>query len=872
MWTMVWKGIKRRKKEIRFINVVTFIAIFFLCGITLFQSVMNGFIFEKNLENYGNWVVSSLNEQLRHPYFTMEGKIETTKIVGNNAEKRVELCYVGTISDNMNQMGGNLLIEGRMPENEHEIIADIPALTKKGYHYNLGQTITLLYMDETGETLSKEYTLVGTMRTISGLWKQSSYYNLPDYIVTKDALSALRGENYVTYLYQLNPIYNEINTKEFADSFRSNKNTIIYNEYVYENRLWGPLEVYRSMTLVLIFISVLSLCYLLMGYISKRRLVYYQYRCMGATKKQVNDIILLECMYATFVPAVLAMLLAYILLVVGYQGLLKFYQMRSFYEFDIELFLLQIVAILGILCVVIFSTQLSVSDKKLAQNVDEVKPKYYKKLRKLALKTKAPEKTIWKRYNKIRPVQHLVSICFSVFICGVLVFCLNELVESAFSVKLRLEENDFFMNEKVKKYEITKDTDKEIVKEVQLTNMYVGIDDIIIEEINDTIGVKEVYRRIEDQTHYFTWDNMKESPIIQAIETEVHRMEAEKAEEDRLEALGQLFEIHYGDEPIFLDAVDYEMQMDFYEKKDFGKLEKVLNELEQQTLDWKKFEKGEQVVLFISEYYWNTYDTTLAVGDKVRIHNLFSGEVITEVEIGAIYYSESFMQPYDFFPTTYRMVASKALAKSMAEIEGKVYKDNFILADYEWNNNYPVIDKQLAGIASAKDAEYQCKAEYKHMEVTQFLQDVSSYGMIFILILTVYMIMQRNFLIAKNTYWQTQFRIFKQIGMEDKQYIRLAIWQEIKSYLWVFIGLVVGYGMIFLGEYIYTNKISDGALFLVLEEGETNDIGRIAFQATFISNGANEENILFVIFFYCMMVVSSAFLIYKLVKKPRKDT
>ena len=40
MIKMVLKGMKRRRKEIRYVSIVTFVAVFFMAGIMLFQNMM----------------------------------------------------------------------------------------------------------------------------------------------------------------------------------------------------------------------------------------------------------------------------------------------------------------------------------------------------------------------------------------------------------------------------------------------------------------------------------------------------------------------------------------------------------------------------------------------------------------------------------------------------------------------------------------------------------------------------------------------------------------------------------------------------------------------------------------------------------------
>ena len=79
---MTVAGIKRRKKEMRFVFTVTFIAVLFMSSITLLQNCMDKYLIETNYQNYGRWVLAStkdyenpniLFDELNHPFFSATG-------------------------------------------------------------------------------------------------------------------------------------------------------------------------------------------------------------------------------------------------------------------------------------------------------------------------------------------------------------------------------------------------------------------------------------------------------------------------------------------------------------------------------------------------------------------------------------------------------------------------------------------------------------------------------------------------------------------------------------------------------------------------------------------------------------------------------
>lgn len=96
-------------------------------------------------------------------------------------------------------------------------------------------------------------------------------------------------------------------------------------------------------------------------------------------------------------------------------------------------------------------------------------------------------------------------------------------------------------------------------------------------------------------------------------------------------------------------------------------------------------------------------------------------------------------------------------------------------------------------ILDYNDLDFSSFAEFRRIFKQQLLQDIAIYGAVFLMIATIYIVIQRSFLASKNKYWQTRFVLLKQIGMEDDQYFKMAFKEECKSYLWLFLGLIPGW-------------------------------------------------------------------------------
>ena len=113
MKKLILKGMGRRKKELWYVLIVTFIATLFLSGITLYQNIMDDYMYEINGNAYGEWVISSVDEQLKHPYFDVESGCTTGRNLVDNEGKRLNI-YAGKVDKNFDLLDGESIYEGRI--------------------------------------------------------------------------------------------------------------------------------------------------------------------------------------------------------------------------------------------------------------------------------------------------------------------------------------------------------------------------------------------------------------------------------------------------------------------------------------------------------------------------------------------------------------------------------------------------------------------------------------------------------------------------------------------------------------------------------------------------------------------------------------
>ena len=164
MFSLLMTGIRRRKKEIFPIVLVTLIITFFMSGILMVQNILNMYIKEQNRENYGDWIISSEDGSLDHPYLSNKGFLKCGTYICDEQGKSLGL-KAGFLDSSLLSFARIRLYEGRLPENDTEAAADLNTLQELGYSYDLGQQITVHYsvVDEEAEEpeiFTKTYTII----------------------------------------------------------------------------------------------------------------------------------------------------------------------------------------------------------------------------------------------------------------------------------------------------------------------------------------------------------------------------------------------------------------------------------------------------------------------------------------------------------------------------------------------------------------------------------------------------------------------------------------------------------------------------------------------------------------------------------------
>ena len=590
---LVIRSMRRRRKEMRLVSVSVFITVFFLSSVTVFQNVMNRYVMEKNYQNYGEWILSEVDDprnpetkfrEIEHPYLSGSGICRTGGAIVDSDGKESDK-YIGTADEEWAEIGNVEMYEGHMPEADNEIVMDLPSLAALGYSYDLGQTIsvkTVIWpvveegdVEGTEESefaepqyFQKDFILTGTIRSIAENWSVCESYYLPSCFVTENALSSMGGSLYDTHFYQLDRQYEDIDVKEFALVMSEKYDLCNHNSYAYENTIWGSAQMFTAVKVILVVIAGLAAAYLLISYESGRRRWYYQYRTIGAERSQIREMIFLEGTLAVFPPAAAAFLLpqaggALICLAVS-----RMLGVPFFYELHLAEILMQAGVVAGVLLLVVLSAWAGSGDRTLARNTQEITEKQRKRLRKCIGK-----------YEKNLPAGFLAR-------------------QRKLHPRIREMLDDFSAWKKTEfVYEWKLPEGGKVTSSNSFYDMYDGIDPGMPAEVEGLIGIDHLQMGICDERHTLEWQNMEENPIIQDI------------------MKGSDGNWRYDQLELFRFYENYEEAA-----------EQLKFQVDDEGFDQAAFDRGEQIILVTGSYFPSAYiseggmrETGIICGQQVEI-------------------------------------------------------------------------------------------------------------------------------------------------------------------------------------------------------------------------------------------------------------
>lgn len=827
-WNTILKSIRRRKKEIRFVSLITFVSVILMSSLSLFQTVMDQYLREMNYKNYGEWVLSSIDEELDHPYFSRVGHCYTgTSFLTENGTAIGE--YLGNVDQEFMKLSNLSCFEGRLPEANNEIAMTLTALSRSNHSFDLGQSITIA-VTQGEELITKEFILVGTIYDYANGWKHNGEYPLPTCLVTEETLRDIGEISYTTHFYQLDRIYEDIQMSEFimpfmerasekysqvlaelesimekeewmslleeSDIEKAEKYVIQYNSYVYDDSLWNSKDMFQAMQYLLITIMILVVSYLLMSYVSKRAKWYYQFRATGATRLQIWAMIAIEAGYGIVPWAVIAFIIPY---GVGFFICRKMAEVQGipeFYVIDKQNSLLQVASIVALYVIATICACIRCSNKHLSRNTKELTSKQIKCLR----NHKTEENLVngfWKRQNKLYPYQRVINIIFMCVMSGIIALCVLVISSKIGEYKLLwggYQAFDFqaYSSDGVEIfYHVKLDGTEEVEERIDYTGyktIHKGISEEIEAQMKLIDGIRNYDKAMQESTYDLDWEGRQDSEIIQQpmIYADNKVMPGEQYIDGK-EAVVNSF--------IYSEFYFLENYQNAIEK--FGKLADVKGVKED------KFEAGEQIVVILNEQMqmnWNTMEeyfiveNTLENGEIVSIVNENAAKVC-EAEALVVHAStQDWMTTLGYeYTEPYIVIGSYGLAEKLSQIQNRPCEYTDIFVEFEATASYESTAKRLAALFTEHGYSYGSLWERKQQDRDIIIRDSSIYGTLLIIVLVTFYILKTQMNEMKQYDRMQKYQIFKRLGMSDDQFKRSLLLEGVKDLVWIFVGIPIGY-------------------------------------------------------------------------------
>ncbi len=774
MTELVIRGLKRRRKDIVYIVLVSFIATFFMSGVLMFQSILDSYVTEKNRDTYGDWVVAAGSPEVSHAYLTEKGSISTSLSLcteeGNLLPK-----WLGSISQELLSFGRIHLYEGRMPKNSTEIVSDLQTLQKLGYSYDLGQIITIHWNAAGGElpgVREKSYTLVGTVKPFNQLWIKGAEIRYPDLLVTEEELQSFGEEITTSWFYRLDPSLPEIDTTEFFDSLQKRfpKVPLTFNGYVYGSSIWGSEGNYNAVIGMMIVLSVVSIVFVLSAYVDKRRAAYYRLRMIGCPRTRLNGIIAAECGLPALIPALLALGFSYLAGASICRIIAKSVNLHGFFGFEPPVFFLQLAAILGTVSAAVLLTMLRTSDRRIAQESRALSGKEIRRLRKALPKLSLPEKDLFRRQRILHPALRIASLLFSVIVTMFLSMCLRNVVGAIRTAKSAAAEPDYVISIRnpeviARKYDYVSEdgtvfeTDPDSPgSQKDYYDPYYGPTDEELLYLRSVPGVSGMEGSVWDNWHLLRWEGIEDSPRPLEARYTVDQIVYTEQVNELFAGVNTVTDLRFL-KTYFKERGESFPEEDYEAFKD-GRLCFVLGN-NGSRLD---IETGEMITV---------PDETLQNGELLTIFSENNEEglkiPVRIVENDAPLWSEYFTVNREGLP----VFISEKTAEALRQLETPLpeFRENHFLLRFDRFSSFEATDKVLAAFVSGKpNSEYFNNAERKRHTIQEnVVRPLLIFGSLMLMTIAVFLIVQRNLSEIRCRQSLGSMRRFRRIGMQARE-------------------------------------------------------------------------------------------------------
>jgi len=768
---MIFTSIKRRKKDISRVSLVAFLAAFFVMVTLLFQDNVDSYQQRENRQNYGDWFLcettngsASADYLSSHAYFDKCGIMLTGPqiLVGG-----ATTYTLGTADDTMQDIGNIRLREGKMPVNDNEIVMQLNLLANLGLGSNIGQTVTLSYKDSSGKQITKDYILSGILVDYTDNWINGS--TLPAALVSKQCFDEINVLSSKNYMYHLKSTVKLNNESKYVDGLSKTVNEkLVFNQYAYEQGIWGDTNAYKEIIIVLVCMSICAIAYTYFSYISKRKTEYYRLRCFGVGKRQLKKLIIYEGMYAC-IPAAVAgfitalsasMILVYILKLI--------YHTSYFFNLKVMSLFICIASVLVTILISITLVTLLVNDKHIYVNTLKIPLKKLKRIKPKRLNRRNVFRKFHKREWKLYPLRMLLSIVLSVAVTVFILLCVDKVhryYETGYGYIVNAK--DFIINVQAANVQVkfnegvnpnstvTYSTSKQVYSHTHIFSQD------FYDSLNSIDGIRSAYYYAINNSNDITWDSIENSPVRAKQLTQFPNLTT------------------VSDENIYAYATAF-----YPDAKTV--YESYKDNIDPQYYDPDAFERGEQVIYSaVMDSINSDTDTantiqenTLSIGDKITYHTE-TGDIQATVvamvnsKIGHSLLNVNSKYEYDF-------LASQSLGEKIATADNTQFGYNQLTLNVSSVVSFDGTNKRLTNLLNDYKLKFNNKYEEKAQRRNAFNQKLFIFSMMIAIVFSIYVVIYANMIATGMKYKKYNMKLLKNLGLSNR---KLA-WMEIKRCIW----------------------------------------------------------------------------------------
>lgn len=296
--------IRGNKKQNRILHLGLCSLCVFSIVLLLFQASFLKYRQEENLKKYGTWsgaIYNGSNEAYK--FLTQSKDIQKlgkiTVFENVTVYEKEFSAYIGEIDQDAFQLGKIQMLEGRLPQQEDEIVLDQYLLKQIAPDAKVGDSVTIpVRQSETGSVASYDFVLSGITDKWGENWDKANY-PLPSVLISGNHFLSGTPEK-ITHYFFLGDEEQDYAIGQLEEFLKTHSDSIyIYNAKTYSSSLNAEDKFFQQRTFIAMIcaLSLLVLCFFLSMVASKMQYRITIMRNLGAEITTVYSIFMWEAFY-----------------------------------------------------------------------------------------------------------------------------------------------------------------------------------------------------------------------------------------------------------------------------------------------------------------------------------------------------------------------------------------------------------------------------------------------------------------------------------------------------------------------------------------------------------------------------------------------